>query len=97
MSASTHIQNSLKQSTGGKQADLSAATAPPQSLMMTNTAALFSKLFTTQQHQSSKRPLETQDDVSAHQVVYSTRIPQKKHFSSPDDLQLRIAARKTQH
>jgi hypothetical protein len=29
--------------------------------------------------------------------VYSTRVPQKKNFSSPDDLQLRIAARKNQH
>ncbi|TNV86732.1 hypothetical protein FGO68_gene17483 [Halteria grandinella] len=40
-----------------------------------------------------------QEDNHAQQLsaVYSTRVPQKKNFSSPDDLQLRIAARKNQH
>jgi hypothetical protein len=52
--------------------------------MMTNTAALFSKLFTTQK--TIVGPQEDASDTSSHQAVYSTRIPQKKNFSSPDDM-----------
>jgi hypothetical protein len=64
--------------------------------MMTNTAALFSKLFTKTPQASGAEGGEA-SDTSSHQAVYSTRIPQKKNFSSPDDVQLRMAVRKNQH
>jgi hypothetical protein len=83
--------------------------------MMTNTAALFNKLFTTNPSNPQLRLPKNPELVGLHpsiaiqhaeaedsnagqlQAVYSTRVPQKKNFSSPDDLQLRIAARKNQH
>ena len=71
--------------------------------LMSNTVALFNKLFSNNPSQSTKsqnkpqQPLLKKEEGGSNLNVYSTRMPQKKHFSSPDDLQMRLAARKNQH
>jgi hypothetical protein len=67
---------------------------------MNNTAALFNKFFTSSLHNPASNSKQVmfegqhpniaihveEDTNSQQQAVYSTRIPQKKNFSSPDDL-----------